>query len=1011
MLPFKRTFDSDKQQLQQLNGRLVQYLSRTKQLEQENALLIAEINKLRQVRTAERQPKYKEEMRELRRMLGQLSFEKSQAEMEKEKLWRELQMVQSLCSEQTEVCRDISGELKGRGVELHQAHKTNSDLQQRLAQLEIEYKRLEDAHRQQMVRLQRQVDSRVVPILTQPYRGPPAASVEEVQECARGLSDGWMETFEMYQHKVDEMEQSIRADQAKLTDMQREKMLYVSELDKLHREAEKQGQVQLRLEEQLMNMQEKFRVDFSEYQMIIEQLEHERNMMANTMEEKMKEHQHLLQVKMDLGMEVASYRALLEGERLSPHRRVNQHQRERVIDIKVPAQAYSQRASTLTTRQQTRYTPPTSNLRRSPMHPSGSLSPSRVIPISVLGRERHQSPASRRDMISFNKARASAAAPMSTTVSVSKDKQSGTSESLLNQNVQKVRADERTVTIKQVSQLENEGSPTKSSITVTKSKRVVSPPTTSISRKTEAESKKQVSDEKEKDNVDRDEFKNKGYVIGPSERKMLDSVTVEEIIEKVMKPAGLEAKVCSSGDSKVKYHVEKTEQEDGTTKTQIVLESKVEEELDFSEDSTLEELLSQGVKKVSLKDIEDTTTGSMIKNLLSGLQGSGDLQNKSVNVEIIEEPVESYSDEELEAELKSRSTFYEPTSTYFQIEELENVPQSVQFQRSEGDTMKTSKTDTDHWKGGSVQVQEVSKESEYFSHGREPDEYFVSTPDENLSESEEGVGITSYGHYGIVDDLSDERYYQDEDVPPKRVIVEQSDKHKLKSGEDSFIKDSFPECIIEEEVRVSPIVQESMLEFLREESLEPKEQLKGALEKLQSSVSGPLREELAFLTKYSSESPQNVAIKKVQQSTDNGTVTIVAELNVSQTLEDSGLLDEGDDLSDEQIMATLRSSNLGLEKVLQGGAGAGYSFRVSKEEDVKYEDDFEFEGESASQSTEEHFELGPSEKSFPFQMDVQGSHAETTSKQGLQSDIIETPVKVSQEKRVATLYLESPTDD
>uniref|UniRef100_A0A3Q3F5A1 Synemin n=1 Tax=Labrus bergylta TaxID=56723 RepID=A0A3Q3F5A1_9LABR len=320
MLPFKRTFDSDKQQLQQLNGRLAQYLSRTKQLEQENALLIAEINKLRQVRTAERQPKYKEEMRELRRMLGQLSFEKSQAEMEKEKLWRELQMVQSLCSEQTEVCRDISGELKGRGVELHQAHKTNSDLQQRLVQLEIEYKRLEDAHRQQMVRLQRQVDSRVVPILTETYRGPPAASMEEVQECARGLSDGWMETFEMYQHKVDEMEQSIRADQAKLTDMQREKI-----------EAEKQGQVQLRLEEQLMNMQEKFRVDFSEYQMIIEQLEHERNMMANTMEEKMKEHQHLLQVKMDLGMEVASYRALLEGERLSPHSRVNQHQRERVI--------------------------------------------------------------------------------------------------------------------------------------------------------------------------------------------------------------------------------------------------------------------------------------------------------------------------------------------------------------------------------------------------------------------------------------------------------------------------------------------------------------------------------------------------------------------------------------------------------------------------------------------------------------------------------------------------------
>lgn len=42
--------------------------------------------------------------------------------------------------------------------------------------------------------------------------------------------------------------------------------------------------------------------------MVIEQLQHERNLMANMIEEKMKEHQHLLQVKMDLGMEVAAYR-------------------------------------------------------------------------------------------------------------------------------------------------------------------------------------------------------------------------------------------------------------------------------------------------------------------------------------------------------------------------------------------------------------------------------------------------------------------------------------------------------------------------------------------------------------------------------------------------------------------------------------------------------------------------------------------------------------------------------
>ncbi|XP_029991823.1 synemin [Sphaeramia orbicularis] len=989
MLPFKRTFESEKQQLQELNCRLAQYLSRTKQLEQENTHLMCEINKLRQAQTAEWEPRYKAEMRDLRRMVEQLSFEKSQAEMEREKIWRELQMVQSLCNQQTDVCRDISGELHGCEKELDHAHKTNSELQQRVIQLQNEYKRLEDAHRHEIGHLRRQVDSRMVPIVSQTYRGPPAATVEEVQEYAHGLSQGWIDTFEMYQQKIEDMEQSIKADQAKLSDLQREKMMYASELDKMRKDAEKQGQVQVRLEEQLMHMQEKFNMDLSEYQMIIEQLEHERNMMCGAIEEKMRQHQELLQVKMDLGLEVAAYRALLEGEQ-DVQRRVNQQQRERIIDIKMPAQPYTPRTTSIRQHMDIRYTPTsTSHVRRSPVPQSGSKSPSRVIPISVA---RHQSPASRRDMISFTKARAAASAPPPA------EQVNKTSS-----YAQKTVSEEKTIKIKQVSQVENQRSPLKSPTTESASVRVLSPTMMSLSKNTETGSKRNVPEEKEKvnefDRMPKDREKAES-TIGPEEKKILDSVSVEEIIEKVIKPAGLEAKVCQSGDSKVRYHVEKTEQDDGTTKTKIVLESKVEEELDISEDNALDDLLSHGVKKVALDDIKDTATGSMIQNLISGLQGGENLQNKSINVEIIEEPVESESDEEREVEEELRCSFNEPSSKYFQIEELENVPHDeTRVQKSDDDATKAM-TETDHWKGGSVHITE--SESSYLSHQQEPHEYFVSTPDDNYSEPEEGGGITSYGHYGIVDDLSDERYYQDESLPTKRVIVEESE-YKITSGEHPFAKESFPECIIEEEIRVSPIVQESVLGFLREDSLEPKEQLKGALEKLQESVSGPLREELAFLTKVSSENPQNVAvdIKKVQQSSDNGTMTIVAELNVSQSLEESGLL-EGDDLSEEQIMAALRSSNLGFEKAFQGGAGGGYSVRVSTEEEVEHGEGFEGVAESMSEIAEKHIKLGPSEKSFTFQMDAQSGHEE----QGLHS-----PVKISQEKRVTTVYLESPSDD
>lgn len=614
----------------------------------------------------------------------------------------------------------------------------------------------------------------------------------------------------------------------------------------------------------------------------------------------------------------------------------------------------------------TRYSAPVSNLRRSPVPPSGSRSPSRVIPISVAGRVWHQSPASRRDMVSFAKARGDASAAAST-ANGDKDKKGGvTPEEAGRHEVQRVK---KAYQEDRVSPIESSPAEAKAVVSVTPA----------------AGGEEEASGEPHTDVCDRNstDMEKTGCPSGPGEKKVLDSVSVEELIEKVIKPAGLEAKVSSSGDSKLTYHVAKTEQEDGSTKMQIVLESKVEEELDFSKDATLDELLNQGAKKVSLEDIEDTATGSMIKDLLSGLKGSGELENKSVNVEIIEEPVESFSDEETDIKQQVRGDGYEPPARYFQIEELENVSDDTSVPRS-ADSTTTPPEEKTHV--SSVQVQELSSKSEssYFSHDQEPREYFVSTPDDNLSEHEEG--ITSYGHYGVVDDLSDERYYQDQDLFPRKVIVEESDECAFLPGGLSFPSEGFQprECVIEEEVRVSPVVQESMLEFLKEDSLEPKEQLKGALEKLQSSVSGPLRDELAFLTRVSSNSPQNVAVdvRKVQQSSDNGTTTIVAQLNVSQTLEDSGLLEGGEDLSEDQIMAALRASDLGLEKAFQGGAGGAYTFKISKEENVTHSDDFggfSSEGEFAPEISE--------------------------------SATLGTPVKITHEQRIATLYLESPKDD
>ncbi|KAL6479113.1 hypothetical protein MHYP_G00125460 [Metynnis hypsauchen] len=1054
----RRPFESEKLQLQELNFRLGQYLSRAKLLEQENACLISEINAVRQSRSEERESRHMAELREMRRLVERLCFEKSKAEVEREKLRREFQGLQALCSDECAVSRGLGGELRDCEQQLRHAQHTNGALEERFGELQREYAFLEDAHRKEVAHLRSQVHSRVIPVVTEVRGGPPVVSMEEVEEYALHLSESWMDTLEMYRQRVEEMEEAVKADQARLEDFRKERMQYASELNRLRAEAEKNAHLQLDLEGQLINMQENFKGDISQYQMIIEELEHERQLLANTISEKLKDHQDLLQVKMGLSLEVAAYRALLEGERKHAQIRSDQHSRERIIDIKLPAQ-YAPRVSISQPEVRrhfiaydARYMEPISSIRTSTVSSQFDSQRARVVPIAV-SKHAHQSPAARRDMISFTKATQAAAA-----ASVAKP---GVSASDRTKEV----VEEKSVKIKGLSQdqsVTGSKSVSTASPTEQKSVRVVSPPMMSLS--TNKESHQKVVDKRNERKYERaetdytkvivksgevqfvqeEEFKHEdrkdlkeSVNVEPKkfagEEKVLDSVSMEEIIEKVMKPAGLDTKLSPTTDSKITYHVEKTQQEDGSTKTQIVLQSKVEENLDVSDDSALEELLSKGVKKVSLEDIEGTPAGSMIQNLLSlGLKGES-LENKSVNVEIIEEPVESQSDEEGEVdivEVKSKP-YFKPSTMFFQIEEPENEPQpTVQYEST------SENVTTGYSESGSVQVQEVSKEESlpYYSQGQETQEYFVSTPEDNMSESEEGGGFMSYGHYGVVDDLSDERYYQEEGLPTNRRYSDEDDSNR--ESPEYVKREPFPQCIIEEEIRVSPIVQESVLEILKEESLDPREQLKGALEQLECTVSGSLKEELALLTQAGETSESvSVDIKKVDPA-DDGTMTFVAELNVSQTLEESGLLDDQtEDPSQEQLLAALRSSNPGLHQALSAGAAGSYTMRVSKEavqsEGMPWmtslEETEDWSSAAEAGKTEKVIKLGPSERSFTFQMDINNSSSGSTSLEGvdsqgqrsdgasvqefLQTQMIDPSLKVRHEKKIATVYLESPKDD
>lgn len=261
----REPFESEKLQLQELNQRLGQYLLRSKQLEQENACLMSEINSIRQNKSGEWENKHMSELREMRRLVDRLSFEKCRAEMEREKLRSELQMLQAMRSDEAAVSKSIDTEVKGCERHLHHALQTNVELEDRLIQLENEYTFLEDAHRKEVAHLRDKVRSRAVRVVTQTYHAPPV-TMEEMQHYAANFTESCQETLDMYRLKVQEIEESIKADQARLQDIQREKKGYAAQFNRLREEIEKQTQVQLNLEEKIVTMQEQFRAEVNQYQ-------------------------------------------------------------------------------------------------------------------------------------------------------------------------------------------------------------------------------------------------------------------------------------------------------------------------------------------------------------------------------------------------------------------------------------------------------------------------------------------------------------------------------------------------------------------------------------------------------------------------------------------------------------------------------------------------------------------------------------------------------------------------
>uniref|UniRef100_A0A8D0BKP0 IF rod domain-containing protein n=1 Tax=Salvator merianae TaxID=96440 RepID=A0A8D0BKP0_SALMN len=87
---FKETRTNEKVEMMELNDRFASYIEKVRLLEQQNKVLVAELNQIRDKEPTKLADIYQEEVRELRHQVDQLSNSKARLEIERDNLLEDL---------------------------------------------------------------------------------------------------------------------------------------------------------------------------------------------------------------------------------------------------------------------------------------------------------------------------------------------------------------------------------------------------------------------------------------------------------------------------------------------------------------------------------------------------------------------------------------------------------------------------------------------------------------------------------------------------------------------------------------------------------------------------------------------------------------------------------------------------------------------------------------------------------------------------------------------------------